>query len=84
MKTKFALYAGVVVLASSFTMAQQVSVNYNHDARVFRNITLMLGVPTTPMQIQEFDLGTSSTAGYRGGNATKGPAKGTGEHRVPT
>ena len=32
MKTRFAFCAAVVVLASSFAMAQQVSVNYNHDA----------------------------------------------------
>lgn len=31
MKTKFAFCAAIVILASSFTLAQQVSVNYNHD-----------------------------------------------------
>jgi len=32
MKSKFAFCAAVIVLMSSFAMAQQVSVNYNHDA----------------------------------------------------
>src|ERR1700747_3539049 len=32
MKVKFAFCAAVVVLASSFAGAQQVSVNYNHNA----------------------------------------------------
>lgn len=32
MKRKFAFFAAAIVLTSSFAMAQQVSVNYNHNA----------------------------------------------------
>ena len=32
MKSKFVFCAAAIVLTSSFAMAQQVSVNYNHDA----------------------------------------------------
>ena len=47
MKRTFALYAAAVVLASSFAMAQQVSVNYNHDANFSQYHTYAWGSNNT-------------------------------------
>ena len=47
MKTRFAFCAAAVVLASSFAMAQQVSVNYNHDANFSQYHTYAWGSNNT-------------------------------------
>ena len=47
MKTRFAFCAAAVVLASSFEMAQQVSVNYNHDANFSQYHTYAWGSNNT-------------------------------------
>ena len=47
MKTRFAFCAAAVVLASSFAMAQQVSVNYNHDANFTQYHTYAWGSNNT-------------------------------------
>ena len=47
MKRKFAFFAAVFVLASSFAMAQQVSVNYNHHANFSQYHTYAWGSNNT-------------------------------------
>ena len=78
MKTRFALCATLMCIASTIAVAQQVSVNYNHSASFAQYHTYAWG-SNNANQIQNSILAQVAQQDINSAMQSKGSADGAGE-----